>query len=218
MEKWFVPEHMKQLAGLTVKNFGYDQTNTVEYCFNQFGFRNAYNPSASVNIIGNSLSFGIGLDQSFGDIISQSINLPCNNFSLGCYLHENHDYISNLQQLIDRDCDDIFVIQINNLDRLRCDNTVTTGLSKITARNRFLDYFDQIHHMFNGHRLLLVYWDDQDYDLPESIVKKIAIFNQFHLDNSIDHHPYTFGVRSHGAIAKTLTALINANKFYYGST
>jgi hypothetical protein len=120
--------------------------------------------------------------------------------------------------LIDRDCDDIFVIQINNLDRLRCDNTVTTGLSKIAARNRFLDYFDQIHHMFNGRRLLLVYWDDQDYNLPESIVKKIAIFNQFHLDNSIDHHPYTFGVRSHGAIAKTLTALINANKFYYGST
>jgi hypothetical protein len=218
MEKWFVPEHMKQLAGLTVRNFGYDQTNTVEYQFNKYGFRNTYNSGSSINIIGNSVSFGIGLRQSFGDIISQSINLPCNNLSLGCYLHENHDYISNLQQLIDRDCDDIFVIQINNLDRLRDGNAVITGMDKITARDRFLDYFDQIHHMLNGRRLLLVYWDNQDYDLPQSIVKKIAIFNQFHLDNSINHQPYTFGMQSHRAIAKTLTYLINANKFYYSGT
>jgi hypothetical protein len=37
MEEWVVPEHMKQLAGTTVKNFGYDKTNTVEYHFNQYG-------------------------------------------------------------------------------------------------------------------------------------------------------------------------------------
>ena len=217
MEKWFVPKHMKQLAGLTVENFGYDQTNTVQYCFNQFGFRNTYHSSTSINIIGNSLSFGIGLNQNFGGIVSQNLNLPCNNLSFGCYLHENHDYVSNLQQLILRDCDDIFIIQINNLDRLRQDNTVITGLNKITARNRFLDYFDQIHNMFTGRRLLLIYWDNQDHDLPQSIVKKISIFNRFHLDHAINN-PITFGMQSHHAIAKALTALINVNKFYHGGT
>ena len=49
MEEWVVPEHMKQLAGTTVKNFGYDKTNTVEYHFNQYGFRNKYNSGTSIN-------------------------------------------------------------------------------------------------------------------------------------------------------------------------
>jgi hypothetical protein len=218
MEEWVVPEHMKQLAGTTVNNFGYDKTNTVEYHFNKYGFRNKYNSGTSINVIGNSVSFGIGVNESFGDILSQRINLPCNNFSFGCYLHENHDYLTNLKKLIDRDCDDIFIIQINNLDRLRNDNTVVSGLDKITARNKFLNYFEQIDMMFRKRKLLLVYWDDQDYNLPKSIVKKIAIFNQFHLDHSINHHAYTFGMQSHRAIAKTLASLINANKFYYCST
>lgn len=217
MEEWLVPEHMKQLAGTTVKNFGYDKTNVIQYHFNEYGFRNKYNSGPSINVIGNSVSFGIGVDQSFGDVLSQKINLPCNNFSFGCYFHENHDYLTNLKKLIDRDCDDIFIIQINNLDRLRDGDTVVSGLDKITARDRFLDYFEQIDMMFNKRKLLLVYWDDQDFDLPQSIVKKIAIHNKCHLDCSLDNKN-TFGVRSHNIIAKTLASLINIAQFYNGRT
>lgn len=217
MEEWVVPEHMKQLAGTTVKNFGYDKTNVIQYHFNEYGFRNKYNSDPSINVIGNSVSFGIGVDQSFGDVLSQKINLPCNNFSFGCYFHENHDHLTNLKKLIDRDCDDIFIIQINNLDRLRDGDTVVSGLDKITARDRFLDYFEQIDMMFNKRRLLLVYWDDQDFDLPQSIVKKIAIHNKCHVDCSLDNKN-TFGVRSHNIIAKTLASLINIAQFYNGRT
>jgi hypothetical protein len=200
---------MKKLAGTTVQNFGYDQTNSVRYQFNQLGFRNSYHPGTSVNVIGNSIAFGIGLQeqQTFGYLLAQKIGLPCNNFSFGCYLHENHDHLDNLEILSQKNTDDIFVVQINNLDRFRVDsNTVTCAPTNEFGRKRFLDYFDQLLSIIHGRRTMLLYWDNQDYDLPKSVTDQILIFNKFHLDNSISSNKNTFGLRSHNAIAKVLTS------------
>ncbi len=210
MEKWFVPPHMKNLANSTVKCFGYDQTNTVTYCFNELGFRNKYSADTSINVVGNSIAFGIGLDehQTFGYLLSQKLGLPCNNFGIGCYFHENHDHLANLKILSQRSTDDIFIVQINNLDRYRNkDNIVTTDNCSKFSRKRFLDYFDQVLELTADRRTMLLYWDDQDYDLPKSVIDKISIVNKFHLDYSIPGARYTFGVRSHRAIAEILALL-----------
>lgn len=200
---------MKSLAGKTVQNFGYDQTNTVSYEFNQLGFRNTYHSGTSINVIGNSVAFGIGLPekQTFGYLLSQKIGIPCNNFGLGCYFHENHDHLNNLQILSQKNTDDIFVVQINNLDRHRVDsNTVTRAPTQEFARARFLDYFDQLLKIVGDRRIMLLYWDDQDHNLPNSVTDQVLIFNKLHLDQSISGNQDTFGARSHNAIARTLAS------------
>lgn len=209
MEKWFVPEHMKSLAGTTVQNFGYDQTNSVSYQFNELGFRNSYHSTTSINVIGNSVAFGIGLpeQQTFGHLLSQRIGIPCNNFSFGCYFHENHDHLNNLQILNQKNTDDIFVVQINNLDRYRVDNnTVTRAPTGEFARERFLEYFDQLLKIVADRRIMLLYWDNQDHRLPSSVTDQLLIFNKLHLDQSISGNQDTFGPRSHSAIAKVLAS------------
>jgi hypothetical protein len=199
---------MKNLANTTVSSFGYDQTNTVKYRFNHLGFRNDYNVGTSINVIGNSVSFGIGLDeqQTFGHILSQKLKLPCNNFSFGCYLHENHDHLNNLNILSQRNTDDIFIIQINNLNRRRDGNNVVLDSDPTIIRNRFFDYFDNLRTLIAGRRTMLIYWDNQDYSLPKSVTDKLSIFNKFCLDCAINNKN-TFGPLSHLAIAKTLAAL-----------
>ena len=213
MEKWFVPEHMKSLAGSRVACFGYDQTHQVSYQFNQMGFRGSYNTGNSINIIGNSIAFGIGLDETqvFGSMLSEKFGLGHNNFSFGCYLHENHDHLINLRILSQRTTDDIFVVQINNLDRFRDGDQVRTGLDPRTAIHRFQDYFEQVVSLLAHRRVIFVYWDDVEYSLPSAIAKKISIHNKFCLDHSLGDN--TFGPRSHRASALALTALIDAGQF-----
>jgi len=209
MAKWFVPQHMKQLAESTVTQFGYDHTNSVVYKFNQLGFRNSYNAGPSINLFGNSIGFGVGLNeaQTFGYLLSQQLGLPCNNFSFGCYFHENHDHLANIQNLVEQNTGDIFIIQINNLDRFRNGDHVITGLDPAFARARFLDYFEQLLLLLVDQKFILMYWDDYNYNLPENIIRQISIFNKLHLDKSIQHNENTFGAQSNKAIAKTLASL-----------
>jgi len=134
MERWIVPNHMKQLADKSTRFFGYDQQGTIEYNFNKLGFRTGNtNGNLDINLIGNSISFGIGLEynQTFGSILANNLDRKLNNFSFGCYHHENHDHLTNIETLSNQDRDDIFVIQINNLDRKRLDsNLVVAGNSQ----------------------------------------------------------------------------------------
>ena len=146
MEDWFVPAHMKQLANKSTQFFGYDQQGHINYEFNNLGFRtdNAVGHS-TINLIGNSISFGIGLHyhQTFGSILSTNLNRKLNNLSFGCYFHENHDHITNIKKLANQDSDDIYIIQINNLDRQRIDPTlVISGNDQSFCKKRFCcDWF-----------------------------------------------------------------------------
>lgn len=200
---------MKQLANSTVTQFGYDHSDSVTYRFNQLGFRNGLNAGTSINLFGNSISFGIGLneEQTFGYLLSQQLGLPYNNFSFGCYAHENHDHLDNIKILVEQKTNDIFIVQINNLDRFRNGNRVISGLDSDFARTRFLDYFQQLLTLLVDQKFILMYWDNCNYNLPEHIIKQISIFNKFHLDRSIEHNENTFGARSNKVIAKTLASL-----------
>ena len=208
MDQWFVPEHQLALADQTVQNFVYDQRNQVEYKFNQLGFRSPeYSQDTSVVVVGNSISFGLGLAQedTFGFKLSQQLGLQYNNFSFGGWLHENHDHLYNIQQLAKRDTDDIFVVQINNLDRCRIDSsTVKQGNDSSWCQKRFLDWFEQVTQALKHRNTYFLYWDTCDYDLPTSVQQQILINNKFHLDTSVPAHDMTFGLRSHHAVYQVL--------------
>lgn len=207
MEKWFLPPMMSELAGTTVQHYGYDQQGLINYSFNSLGFR-SLEPTTDPRlvIVGNSLSFGIGLDiqNTFGSILAQHTNRQLDNRSLGCFSHENHDQLHNIKLLAQQDQDSVFVIQINNLDRRRTGNTVINNNSQDWCVEKFLDFFDQTEQILKDYPHTYVYWDNVSYDLPKSVTKKIVIKNKCHYDNSLLDNKDTFGMKSHDHIAKVL--------------
>ena len=211
MEKWFVPLQMSSLAGQTVKKYGYDSRGQVEYSFNSLGFRAPEETHGSrLVVVGNSVSFGIGLDieHTFGSMLAKSMNRSLDNRALGCIYHENHDNLVNLHLLAAQQHDSVFVIQINNLDRRREGNSVLTNNSAEWCVDRFLDFFDQTEEILKYYPHKYIYWDDINYSIPDSVLKKIVINNKFHLDNSLPNNNNTFGIRTHSVIAKILRHVI----------
>lgn len=214
MEKWFVPEHMKRLAETTVTQFELDDTGTVSYSFDLRGFRSQYYNGRCLNVIGNTVSFGIGLNQqdTFISKLAHHLNLDLNNCAFGCYLHENHDHLQNLNNMVKRDSDDVFLIQINNLDRYRDCGDVKTNLDSDWAIKRFLDYFDQVRDICQDRQVIYVYWDNIQYSLPQSVISEISIYNKFHLDRSLPTYADSFGPKSHQAIGQVLCCLFDKTK------
>jgi hypothetical protein len=187
---------MLKLASTTVNKYGYDQQGIIDYKFNSLGFRSP-EPSTGKTLIvlGNSISFGIGLDEqdTYGYQTAQALGIDYLNLSIGCYKHENQQYICNIKNVANRNSDDIFVIQINNLARAGDDCVA-----------KFLTYFDDVSELLKHKQKLFIYWDDISYTLPKSVGDQILIYNKFHLDTSILDQSNTFGRKSHKTIAQIL--------------
>ena len=207
-----MPPGQLALANTTVSKYGYDQTGQVDYQFNQHGFRGSeFIGNRSIFFLGNSTTFGIGVKQqdTFASQLSTTLDIPFGNLSFGAFYHENHDHLTNLARLLERDQDDIFVVQINNLDRRRVNSELVVGdNNKKYCMDKFLNYFDLVNTMLKGRDRLFIYWDNIDYNIPESIQKEILIYNKFHVDLSLPNNPKTFGQASHRAIYKILLAKI----------
>jgi hypothetical protein len=211
---------MKKLAGSSTRLFGYDQTNINDYTFNSMGFR-SQEPSqhARLAVVGNSISFGIGLSQKdiYGSILAKKLGFELDNLSFGCYLHENHDHLENIKLLAEQNQETIFIIQINNLDRVRQDQkTVICNNDHDLCLKKFLDYYDQLLQILNGRPYLLVYWDSKQFDIPDSVAKNITLRNKFHLDCSLQNNTETFGSLSHKTIANILHQIILSDKVRSG--
>lgn len=211
MEKWYIPKEMSSLAGKTVKSYGYDRREIVDYSFNSQGFRTLDNVNKPrLIIVGNTISFGIGLpiEQTYGHLLAQYTNRHVDNRAIGCVLHDNHDYLANIKLLTQQDQDSAFVIQINNLNRQRTGNSVVLNNDPAWCVNHFLEFFDQAEDLLKMHQHTYVYWDNIQYDLPKSILEKIVINNKFHLDSSLPDKDITFGPKTHETIAKVLRYFI----------
>jgi hypothetical protein len=179
------------------------------------GFRSPEpNDSPGIAVIGNSVSFGIGLqmDQTFGSILCSSMSRTLDNKSFGCYFHENHDHIHNINVMSKQNRDLIFLVQINNLDRRREENTIVENNDSVWCSKRFLDYFDQVESLLHDRPRIYLYWDDKEHSIPAAVQKKIAIKNVLHLDTSIPNMSWTFGEKSNRAVAKCLYSLLSTGK------
>ena len=211
MQNWFVPPRMFELAGTNVKSYGYDNQDLIDYSFNRLGFRSPEPTNdPRLVIIGNSLSFGIGLDlqHTFGSMLSQYTNRRLDNRSFGCFFHENHDHLHNIKLMVQQDQDSVFVVQINNLDRKRNGDLVQDNNPPDWCVERFLDFFDQTEEILKNHPHTYIYWDNIDYELPSTVLEKIVIKNKCQYDTSLADNKSTFGVKSHSHIAKILRHVI----------
>lgn len=208
---------MKLLSNQTVTQFGYDNQGIINYSFNSEGFRSTEFDlnSNKLVVIGNSISFGIGVDESetFAKMLSMSMKKNLHNMSFGCYFHENHDHLANLKNISDSQGDDIFLVQINNLGRRRISKTeVVQENSKSYCVKKFIDYFDTVEQLLKNKSRIYLYWDNIDYDLPESITRQFTIHNQFHIDQSLKTNSTTFGKKTHQVIYKVLYSLLNSQR------
>lgn len=207
METWTLPPHQTKVKNKNITKFGYDQIGSTEYKFNSLGFRSPeIIDLPTVFCIGNSVSFGIGVDESktFVSLVAKDLGRPYANLGFGCYFHENHDHLQNLINLSGRNQEDIVLIQINNLDRRRCGDSVIDGNAPAFCRTRFLDYFEKVNALFKYKTRVFLYWDEVEHDLPKSVTKKILIHNKGHLDQSLPGRIDTFGVKSHGFVSNVI--------------
>jgi len=203
---WHVPGNMQSCANQTVMQFGTDQRGTVAYKFDHLGFRNddVSTHRASVIVVGNSISFGLGIEfyKTFGSLTAKKLDRPLINIAFGCYRHDNLDHLGNIENLLRRDCDDIWLVQINNLDRCRVQDGVISDAA--SAPHRLQQYWQQIENLLGNHQRRYLYWDHVDHDLPSNITSRWLIRNQLHLDRSIAGEVDTFGERSHYAIHRVI--------------
>ena len=214
MAQWAIPEHMIKNAGATVYNFGYDQQGIIEYKFNSLGHRSdEITNQPTLFTVGNSITFGIGINvkDTYGYQLAQHLRMPLANIANGCHLHENHEQIPNIDQIANRNINDIVIVQINNLSRRTVNDHTEIFYDPDWCVGRLEHYFDYVESALARTEHYYVYWDEHPFDIPEKIKTRLSIHNKFHLDHSLNTHS-SFGIKSHRAIAKVLAKIIGSQR------
>jgi hypothetical protein len=203
------PIHMYAKRSTQVLNFEYDTTNQITYKFNSLGYRSQeFDHDNFILLLGNSITFGMGLDveNTFGYLLEQRLNIPIYNCAWGAYGHTNHEQLEFCRQVIDVSKPQLIVWQINNLNRHRIDGNICFQNSNELVIEKYYDFI-------NGAKLLLkdiphvfVHWDNENYNIDLSYC---LIYNKYHFDSTNIKSMPTFGIRSHKLIAEKLFQTIN---------
>jgi hypothetical protein len=203
------PDHMYSLRNQTVTCFGYDSTNTVEYSFNSLGYRGTeFTATDPILILGNSISFGIGLpySQTFGSLLEKSLNTPVYNLAWGSYAHTNYEQLELLQQVLEHMTPKLVIWQINNLNRCRVNGSINFDNSTDTAVDLYHQFWNDATPILNNLPHLLLHWDNENYNIDFS---HCLIYNEYHIDSSLDTNKNTFGAKSHKLISLKILQEIN---------
>lgn len=203
---------MYDLANSTTQNFGYDRSNQNFYSFNSLGYRSHnefLKEKNSIIIIGNSISFGIGIpyEKTFGYILEKNLNRVVYNFSVGCFLHTNHWQLDRCCEIINEFKPSLLIFQINNLDKVFIDNKVVISSDQKLILNLFDNFYKKLMVTLERQNYLLIYWDNLSYQIPKDVKENICIYNKFHIDSAIDNKSI-FGINSHKLIAYKLINMI----------
>ncbi len=197
---------MYRLRTQTVKNFGYDHETQVDYKFNSLGYRSDsefVDNHSPIVILGNTISFGLGLDveKSFAGIIAYTLHCDVYNFAWGCYSHTNAEQLTLLKQILSVLRPRHVIFQINNLDRLRQGDQVIVNNPDHVVISEFEKFRDDLVQTLDSIPHVLLYWDEKQYSvtLPDCL-----IHNKYHCDISLKSDTTTFGYRSHKLIAYSL--------------
>ena len=199
------PNHMYLYREQTIRNFGYDDTTAVDYCFNSLGYRGREFVSAEPGIIllGNTITFGLGVDyaDTFGGIIEQRLNYPVYNFAWGCYAHTNNEQVLLLERILTVLKPRYVIFQINNLNRFRDNGIVNFNNTTDVVIKEYNKFYSRIIPLLNTTPHGYLHWDENTYpvDLP-----KCLVYNRYHVDVSVASNPNTFGRKSHRLIAERI--------------
>ena len=198
------PSNMLAHKNTTVKSFGYDSETETEYCFNSLGYRADFEFELNkkpIYILGNSMSFGLGVDfeNTYGALVSKTLGIPVYNFSWGCYSHTNIEQIMFLEKLLEIDKPDFIIFQINNLNRSR------NHLGDINFANEeplilslYEKFIRQSQHILKNQKHMFVYWDDEKHDVV--LPKNCIIKNRYCVDSVLKSR-YILGPKSHKLIS-----------------
>lgn len=206
---------MMSYAGQTVYGFGYDHSK-IAYTFNSIGYRSMmeYDKNPDVVILGNSVSFGIGLpyDKIFSSLLAAKSQKLVYNFSVGCYVHSNDYQLELLKLVLSRYHPKAVILQINNLCNIlgHGKHTVRTT-NHALALKHFSTFYSSLQKLTEDINLIMLYWDDVEYNISSEIKDKIAIYNKLKVDTAINTLSYTFGPKSHKLIAGNLYKMLNFN-------
>ena len=178
------PSHMYRLRNQTVTDFGYDNTNTVNYSFNSLGYRGEeFSSNNPIVLLGNSLAFGIGLnvEQTFGNLIEQRLKYPVYNFAWGCYGHTNHEQLTLLENILDNITPLCVIWQINNLNRKRIDERWCSPNNDTEfVIDAYNDFYKKSDNLLKTVPHILLHWDEEDYGFDFS---HCLIYNKYVVDS-----------------------------------
>lgn len=202
---------MYENKSTAVKNFGYDNETSVDYRFNSLGYRSnvEFTPdSSAIVLLGNSISFGIGLplEQTYGEILSQKTGRPVYNFSLGCYGHTNMEQLPLLESIL-RTFDPFCVIfQINNLNRFRLNGKILFDNPIDRVISEYNNFYKDVKILLKDMSHIFLYWDQETFDvkLPDCL-----IHNKYHVDYSLKNRTSTFGKKTNKLIAEKIFCKIS---------
>lgn len=199
------PIHMQQFCNQTIYAHTVDQYSGVEYVIDSVGFRNSTELSHTTAVIGNTLSFGAGIENH----LTYASKLNAYNASYCWYKYENHEQLDNIKYLAER-CDNL-IIQINSLARKRISDTEVINVEdKQWSVKKFVDYFDKVSEITKHNRVVYVRWDKvRDHPIPKTIQDQILINNKLVLDCAHPAFPHIFGPKTHRAIAQVVGHALN---------
>ena len=200
------PYHMYLLRDQTITNFGYDHETNTNYTFNNLGYRSMVEfveDASPVIILGNTISFGLGLpiEKTFAGIMSQALDYPIYNFAWGCYGHTNNDQLLLLQHILTVLKPRHVIFQINNLNRIRNNGQVSFDNPDEIVISEFNKFSQEIQKVLKTTPHDFLHWDEKTYpvNLPHC-----RILNKYHVDSSPVRNKNTFGPRTHKLIAHSI--------------
>lgn len=178
-----------------------DRRGTVEYKFNNLGYRNCidYLPTAQhVGVfVGSSITAGIGLNwtKSFAALVGRDLQTPVYHFAQGCTPVDNNEIVRMLQQVIHSELAiDYVVVQFIDLDRNYNPLTGQTDVSKDskTASDSFRETFDLTCEILRNHQWCFIGCDRSQCALPDYIAQhpNLVAWNTPYIDKAgVGDHP-----------------------------
>jgi hypothetical protein len=202
------PDHMYALRNRTVTKFADDTHTGARYTFNSLGYRSDIEFDVvdnTVIVLGNTLTFGLGLDieKTFVGILSQELGVPVYNFSWGRYAHENSEQLELLKTILSMVSPNLVIFQINNLNRVRTDNDhVSFDNSPELILEKFNKFYPELQTVLNTIPHILIHWDEEHHGVDFA---DCLIYNKYHVDSidffiNSEYRP-TMGKMSHKLIA-----------------
>lgn len=209
----FPPNKMLENKNKTIYSYGRDERNIIPYTFNSNGFRSNYEFSKKSGIglsLGNSIGFALGLqiEQSYNSIVENERKIDVYNFSIGCYSLSSEYQYFNLVNLLEIYDPQFIIFQINNLYRISGHGEhVAETSDKNLAVEKFIEWYEKIIFLTKSSKIIFVYWDNIDYNIPLSIRNTFTVDNKYHLD-SVTNVSSTFGPISNKLIAKKIISVL----------
>lgn len=185
----------------TVEVYASDRRGTVEYQFNNYGYRNNTdyidNQSGVGVYIGSSITSGVGVNwpDCFAPLSAAELNVPCYHFSQGCVPIDNQEMLKTLQHLKQSDLKPkYYVIQFIDLHRRYIPKIGRFEPETDKSKNikLFEDTFNAVDQLLRDDIWVFLGCDSAQHDIPEYILGHQALlaWNPRFLDLAgVGNHP-----------------------------